>query len=261
MRNRVLGVNILKSIWTVVKVGIQSIARKCGVELKRYRPANSDVAKMGFLLSHHKIDLVLDVGGNTGQFAEYVRTCGYKGRLVSFEPLSREYHEIEKKSKRDPLWSVAPRMAIGSEDGEVVINISKSSTSSSILPILPSQVKATPNADYIGRERVLLAKLDTASAPYIRDNNRIFLKIDTQGYEDKVLEGANGILPKVLGLQIELSLIPFYENQTLFLEMINKIYSIGYELHYLFPVYVDPQSGRLLQVDGIFLRDSSCSRC
>jgi len=235
-----------------MKTLIKSIARKFGIEISRYNLLKSDMAKIQHLLSYNKIDLVLDIGANTGQFARYIRSGGYKGEIISFEPLSSAYHELKRLSKKDPLWTVAPRTAIGNKNGEIDINISKNSYSSSILEMLETHLNGEPDSIYIGSERVRISKLDTIAVPYVKRKNSIYLKIDTQGYEEFVLDGANQILPKVRCLQVELSLIPLYEGQLLFMEMIERIYNLGYEMYNIIPGFTDVKTGRLLQVDGIF---------
>jgi FkbM family methyltransferase len=235
-----------------MKTLIKKIARQLGIEISRYTPASSDMAKIQTMLSLNQIDLVLDVGANTGQYARSIRLGGYKGKIVSFEPLSSAYKELIRLSKNDPHWIIAPRMAIGKEDGEVVINISKNSTSSSIMPMLKAHKNAAPESYYIGTEKTKVARLDTIASEYISENQSIYLKIDTQGFEEQALDGADGIMPKVKGLQIELSLVPLYEGQLLFIDMINKLTSLGYDLYSILPVFTDNKTGRLLQVDGIF---------
>lgn len=44
----------------------------------------------------------------------------------------------------------------------------------------------------------------------------MYLKIDTQGYEEKVLNGAEELLSKVKVIQTELSLMPLYKGKILF---------------------------------------------
>lgn len=226
-----------------------------GIELKRYDPRSSEAAQMQLLLNSHKIDLVLDVGANVGQFGAFLRDIGYSGKIVSFEPLSSAYSKLKKLSKKDLLWEVAPRNAIGNIDGEIQINVSKNSQSSSVLKMLDSHLKAAPDAVYVDKEVVKLSKLDTVARDYIEtDTCSIFLKIDVQGFETQVLEGASQILPKIKGIQIELSLVLLYEGQLLFRQIIDKMEHLGYELYAVIPNFVDPQTGRLLQLDGVFFK-------
>jgi hypothetical protein len=87
----------------------------------------------------------------------------------------------------------------------------------------------------------------------------LFLKIDVQGFEPQVLEGAARLLDRTQGVQLELSLAPLYEGQTLFLPLVDWLAKKGFELWALIPGFIDNKTGRMLQVDGIFFRPDAPS--
>lgn len=238
-----------------MKTIIKRLIHAFGLEITRYVPANSESAQLIKMLSEHNINLVLDVGANTGQFGTLLRESGYKNRIVSFEPLLNEWNQLVKTSEMDKLWDVALRAAIGNVNDVIDINISKNSQSSSVLNMLEAHSTAAPESKFIGVERVLLRTLDSLALDYLDANTTSFLKIDTQGYEDRVLEGAGQILDKISGLQLELSLVPLYQDQSLYDELIAKLKNIGFNLWAIRPVFIDQDSGRLLQVDATFFRD------
>ena len=239
-----------------IKIFIKKLVRKIGFDLVRYTPQLSVAARIERLLAYHKIDLVLDVGANIGQYGLLLRELGYSGRIVSFEPLSTAYTQLKVTSKGDSLWEVAPRIALGNENGEIMINISDNSESSSVLEILDSHVESASNSTYISSEKVKLCRLDNIAQKYFKNNNNlVFLKIDVQGFEKQVLEGASQILSKIHGIQLEMSLVPLYKNQPLYQEIIELMKELGYELHAVLPGFTDFKSGRLLQMDGIFFRN------
>lgn len=225
-----------------------------GFDLRRYRPDRSEAAQFMAMLSIHEVNLVLDVGANTGQFGQQLRLAGYRGRIVSFEPLSTAHEKLVEASRNDPLWEVAPRAAIGNEDGGIEIHVAGNSVSSSVLDMLDAHVSAAPESRYVGSERVPLRRLDTLASDYLHPDSILFIKIDTQGYEDRVLQGASNLLEKAVGLQLELSFVPLYDGQRLYDEMVDQLKALGFELWGMSPVFVDPQSGRLLQVDATFFR-------
>jgi FkbM family methyltransferase len=190
---------------------IKKLSRSLGIDLKRYNVQTSEAARMQQLLDYHKIDLVLDVGANVGQYAKSLRDLGYSGRIVSFEPLSSAYSQLKTASKKDLLWEIAPQTAIGNQEGEIIINIAGNSYSSSALPMLDAHLESAPESAYSGSETVKLSRLDTLAKDYIKSETKsIFLKIDVQGLEKQVLEGATAILPLVKGIKLELSLVPLY---------------------------------------------------
>ena len=239
----------------MLKKTIKKLARSLGVDLKRYNVQTSEAAKMQRLLAYHNIDLVFDVGANIGQYAKLLRELGYSGRIVSFEPLSSAYSQLKAVSKKEPLWEIAPQTAIGNQEGEIVINIAGNSYSSSALPMLDAHLESAPESAYSGSETVKLSRLDTIAKDYIKSETKsIFLKIDVQGLEKQVIEGATAILPLVKGIKLELSLVPLYEGQVLFKEMIDIVEKLGYELYGIEPGFTAEKTGRMLQMDGIFFK-------
>ncbi|MFM6330712.1 MAG: FkbM family methyltransferase [Microcystis panniformis] len=239
----------------MLKKTIKKLSRSLGVDLKRYNVQTSEAAKMQRLLAYHNIDLVFDVGANIGQYAKLLRELGYSGRIVSFEPLSSAYSQLKAVSKKDPLWEIAPQTAIGNQEGEIIINIAGNSYSSSALPMLDAHLESAPESAYSGSETVKLSRLDTIAKDYIKSETKsIFLKIDVQGLEKQVIEGATAIMPLVKGIKLELSLVPLYEGQVLFKEMIDIVEKLGYELYGIEPGFTAEKTGRMLQMDGIFFK-------
>ncbi len=234
---------------------IRKLAIKFGIELNRYNPAQSQEARMARLLAHHGIDLVLDVGANTGGCGISLRETGFQGDILSFEPLEQAHAELTQAAAMDARWHIAPRMAMGAEDGEIVINIAGNSVSSSVLPMHDAHAQAAPLSRYVGSQRVPLSRLDSLAHAVLTPNRKTLLKIDTQGYEMPVLLGATGLLPHIRGIQLELSVIPLYEGQTLYRETIEWLAGQGFELWNLIPGFLDESSGRLLQFDGVFFRN------
>jgi FkbM family methyltransferase len=206
------------------------------------------------MLEYHDVDLLLDVGANIGQFAQSIREAGYRGKLVSFEPLTEPHAWLLQASRSDPAWEVAPRVAIGAHEGEVEMKVSDNSFSSSVLTVLPDHIRAAPESVCIGVENVRLSQLDTASCDYLKLSKAPFIKIDTQGYEDRVLDGATEVLKKAVGLHLELSFVPLYEGQPLFDTIIDRLDDAGFCVWGIWPGIHDPQSGRMLQIDATLFR-------
>jgi FkbM family methyltransferase len=240
-----------------LKKFIKRLFRSMGLDLSYYSIASSSDAQFMAMLMEHEVNCVFDVGANVGQFGRQLRNIGYKGRIVSFEPMSAARQQLLVASKKDCLWDIAPQAAIGNQDSEIEINISGNSVSSSVLNMLDSHVKSAPQSVYIGSEKVPLRRLDKIAQDYVQSDDVLFIKIDTQGYEDMVIEGAPNILAKAIGVQMELSLSPLYEGQKLYMEMIDKLKELGFELWSIAPAFVEPNTGRFLQIDASFFRKRS----
>lgn len=234
----------------------KKLFRSLGVEVSGYTPTQSISAQIVASLNYYNIDLVLDIGANCGQFAEDIRSGGYVGKIISFEPLSSAYSALVKASVADNEWEVYERCAIGAKGGVAVINIAANSASSSILNMMDSHIDAAPHSAYIGTETVPVLTLDSIFRDFADVYKSIFVKIDVQGFEWEVLDGAIATIPHLRGLLIEMSIIPLYQNQHLWEEIVQRLKVSGFHLWALQPGFTDPKNGRTLQFDGIFFRHS-----
>ena len=125
---------------------------------------------------------------------------------------------------------------------------------SSTLPFLPEMADLLDSAAYTGTVTAPLARLDGVFDQYAGGNDRILLKIDTQGTELAVLEGASGILDRIQGIQLELSIVPVYEGERSYLDMIAALKGLGFEPALFIPGYFNHRTARLISMDGVFLR-------
>jgi FkbM family methyltransferase len=203
------------------------------------------------LLDTFGVDLVLDVGASRGVFGYLLRATGYEARIQSFEPLPQSFAILQDRCADDPHW-VAERTAIGDADGVAKLNVSANRVSSSILPIACRHVEAAPEACCVDTITVPVARLDTVARAAL--GMTAYLKMDVQGYEDRVLCGAEGILDGVVLIESELSLCSLYDGQVLWRGMVQRLSDLGFELVSIHEGFVDPVTGCALQVDGIFRR-------
>ncbi|MGH8677505.1 MAG: FkbM family methyltransferase [Burkholderiales bacterium] len=235
---------------------IRKLLRRLGFELHRYTIQTSPAAQRARLIERLAIDLVLDVGANAGQYAKDLRAHGYSGRIVSFEPLASAHASLARLARSLPGLEVAPRMALGESEGEITLHVAGNSLSSSVLAMLPEHEAAAPGSAMVGAETVSLRRLDQTAGAYLKGASAVLLKLDTQGYEDRVLDGATGVLGKIAAIQTELSVVPLYAGQLLFDDMRAKLDAMGFTLVALFPGYVHAVTGQTLQIDGFFVRSN-----
>ncbi|MCB9727951.1 MAG: FkbM family methyltransferase [Deltaproteobacteria bacterium] len=230
------------------------LARRAGVEVKRWVPRYDDVGRRVMLLRHHGVDCVWDVGANAGQYGQLLRAAGYDGRIVSFEPLSSAFERLAARAASDPAWSCHP-LGFGDVAGRFELHVAANSQSSSLLPMLALHREAAPHAHYIGKETVRIETLDAwcAAHPELL-GARTFLKLDAQGYEARILAGGAATMHRWTGLQMEMSLAALYEGESLLPDLLRDAEAHGFRLESLELGFVDPQTGRQLQADGVFFR-------
>jgi FkbM family methyltransferase len=205
------------------------------------------------LCADRGIGAVLDVGANTGQYASLLRQAGYRGRVVSCEPVADAYRRLARCAAGDPDWE-AERVALGDGVGQVEINVAGNSCSSSVLPMLPSHLRAAPESAYVRTETAPMSTVDALVSCRGLVPEETLLKIDVQGYEWSVLAGAERTLPRLGAAQVELSLVPLYEGQRLIGDIVERLAVAGMRLWSLEPGFRDAADGRMLQCDGLFVR-------
>lgn len=232
----------------------RSLTRLVGVDVVPF-PRSHPLYGLVRYLTSLGVDLVLDVGANQGQYASDLRELGFEGRILSFEPVRESYESLEAAASSDSRWDVR-RIALGAAPGTAQINVAANGgASSSLLPMLARHQDAAPEALYVRTESVEVQRLDDAVTG-LSPSTRAFLKIDTQGFERVVLEGALSLLSgPVIGVQLELSLVHLYEGGPMYDEMLSFMADRGFRLTWLEPGFADPVSGEMLQFDAAFIRD------
>jgi FkbM family methyltransferase len=206
------------------------------------------------VLGQRAITDVLDIGANTGQFGDDLRACGYAGRIVSVEPLADAYTHLVEHVRTDSRWDTE-RAAVSRAVGTLTMNVSANSVSSSALPILERHTVAAPSSGYVASEDVPATTVDDLVARHRIDPASALLKVDVQGYEMPVFEGAAATLSRFAVVRTELSLVSLYEGQALLPEVVDHLRGHGLALWSVEPGFTEPGSRRMLQVDGVFVRE------
>ena len=233
---------------------LRKVLWQFGYDICRFAHTSHPLARRRHILGHYDIDTVLDIGANSGQFAHELREdIGYENRILSFEPLSEAFKLLKENAKDDPLWTIF-NCALGDVEEKREINVAGNSLSSSFLDMLPSHLSAAPESRYIGKEIIEVRTLDSLFEDISKTARNVYMKIDTQGFESKVLKGAAMSLPKIDTVQMEMSIVPLYGDELLFDEMCTFMRDKGYTLIAIENGFSVPDSAQLLQIDGIFRR-------
>jgi FkbM family methyltransferase len=200
------------------------------------------------LLHRLRVNVVLDVGANEGWYSQHLRRGGFRGRIVTFEPNAENHPHIAAKADAD--WRQAG-YALGESNEVKPFNILRdeggSNTMSSFLQSSIGVSSTTIEVD--------VKRLDDVLPDLLRDVNepRIFLKVDTQGFDLPVVRGAGAWLPKVVGLQSEISVEPIYKAMTPYTESLANYHAMGFGLVDLQVVRRKPD-GMVLEYDCLMAR-------
>lgn len=227
--------------------------------MRRHDPWASPASRRARLLAEGGFGLVLDVGANAGQFGRELRQNGYRKTIVSFEPLSAAYARLEEAASGDPDWQ-CKQLALGETSGPRPLNVATNEgASSSFLPMADELGSSAPSVTYEGVETVEVTTLDELAPDLFTGDEPVWLKLDVQGYELRVLEGATRTLPRLDAVELELSLVELYKGQPLFDEVLRVLQDAGFRTADVSPEFVHPATGRMLQANLVALRSGSTS--
>lgn len=199
--------------------------------------------------------LVVDVGANRGQFAVAVLELIPTAKVLSFEPLPSQSAELTKLCARYGARLEVRNMALGRARGRLGLHVNKHHQSSSLRSLSQRHLNAFPDASTVATILVEVDRLDSQlSAMEIPRGS--MLKLDVQGFERDVVEGANEILMSFDTLVIEASFQPLYDGEWTFVEMVDHLASRGFKFLRPAGFLQDPSNGEYLQIDAIFVRSS-----
>ena len=234
---------------------LRRLTRAFGFDLVKRGKARDVHDQLVAALTIHEVDAVLDVGANAGQYGRRLRRHGWNGRIISFEPQADVHALLMRQATRDEEWVVAPPMALGASEGVAVMECSAESDMSSLLPQNETLQRISPSSRITGNIEVPLHRLDGLSQ--LRDSSfhRMLLKIDVQGAELDVLDGVGGLIERIVGIQVETALVPLYVGEVGFKTVLNRLESLGFDLHLVIPGYFERKLGRQLQVDVVSFRE------
>ena len=235
-----------------IKAAIRASANLLGYDFVQYDSKNHRW-RLKNLLVANGITLVLDVGANEGSFGRELRELGFDGKIVSFEPLADAYRRLAAAAAPDPGWA-AVNIGLGERDEERVLNIAANSQSSSFLAMEGAHMEAAPESAYVGQGAAVIRRLDGMFAERCPADTSAFLKIDTQGFEKKVMEGAVGVLDRIPLVQLECSLVPLYRDAELIEDLLAYMRRLGYDPVDQRPTFHHRDNHHLMQMDVLFLR-------
>jgi FkbM family methyltransferase len=241
-----------------IKQLLTATAEKAGYFLlPRWRIRKYELARLlAQLFQRLEVSCVLDVGANVGQYGRFLRDeVGYRGRIVSFEPLPQAFAELQKIAARRPPWQTHP-LALGASPRTMPLNVMAATEFNSFLSPVSTGIDHVEEKNRV-REviEVRVERLDSI----VPDDQNLFLKMDTQGYDLEVLSGATGCLDRVRGMQSEVSVIPIYDRMPDMHTSLAEFSRRGFDLAGLFPVSRD-ESLRVIEFDAVLVNRQAIQR-
>lgn len=198
------------------------------------------------------IRTVLDIGANTGQFSRTIHALFPEATVYAFEPQEDCVSELEASFQGNPRLH-AIRTAVGDEDGELTFHSNAFSQSSSALQMTELHKEAFPWARDSEEIRVPVHRLDTLASD-LDLVGPILVKIDVQGYEDRVLRGGEQTVRQADIVLIETAFEQLYEGEATFPVVYELMSAFGFRYAGNLDQVDNPATGRPLYADALFLR-------
>ena len=233
---------------SALKAMVSKIAHRFGLEITRVRPTTSNLA----WLQGMDIKTIIDVGANVGQSALHFHTLLPNAQIFSFEPLPDCYEQLCHATKDIPRIR-SYNLALGDKEGEIGMHRSQFSPSSSLLEMGDLHKEAFPFTKDQTVEMVRMTTLDTVGS-HLELKRNILIKIDVQGYEDKVLAGARRTLQETTVVILETSFYELYSGQPLFSHIHGLLSDRGFAYAGSWGQLANPNNGIPLQQDSIFVK-------
>lgn len=243
-------------IQKVLKQTLRKAAYTVGLQVGRFPGPDTLQGHLKSFFQRTGINCVIDVGAHLGEYAQEIREIGYRGRIVSFEPVRTSYEVLVKKAREERDW-IIQHCALGSEDGEKEINVYQGTVFNSFLP--SSSVgteRFGAQVELAAKERVPIRRLDQVFETCIDGiaNPRVFLKMDTQGWDLEVVKGASGILDRLVGLQSEMAVKQCYEGMPGYTRALDHYAALGFQVTGMFTVARDTDGLQVMEFDCVLLR-------
>ncbi len=207
------------------------------------------------VMRRYRVDCVLDVGANRGQYARALRAAGYRGRIISFEPVPEVFAQLVEAAQGDDAWDVH-QLALGRETGELEMNVVPGTLSSALPPSSFGASRYTALQD-VRVQRVPVRRLDDLLPELFPAGGaapRVLLKLDTQGFDLEAFAGLGDDVGPVVALQSEVALMTIYEQMPRLPEALAVYEAAGFEVSGLYPVTREKRTARVLEYDCVMIR-------
>lgn len=205
------------------------------------------------LLRRKRIECILDVGANRGQFAEYVRLQGYDREIHSFEPLPDAFACLESVAAKNCRHH-AHNFALSNTNGTATLRVGANDQTSSLVAA-SSNLHNAATTPFVSELKIDCARLDTlieTGRLAVPDFSRTLLKLDVQGHEAAVLDGAGRFLDKFGGVLAEASLVEIYDGEASMTELSESLRGLGFGILSFKGGLHHPVHGFLMQIDMLF---------
>jgi FkbM family methyltransferase len=242
-----------------MKEMIRSLLQRFGYDIVKYKPVftrnkmDKTALREEFQwLRQYDFASIIDIGANEGQFSDKMRLLFPDAFIYAFEPLPGVFSSLNRNFSGDPNFK-SFNLGLGDQQGEFEFSENEYSPSSSFLNLSQNHISNFEEAVKTNKVKVFVQTLDEVFQP-ITVRDPLLVKMDVQGFEDKVIGGGMETLSRAKLIICELSFVELYSGQALFENIYNKLSGLGFIYAGNIEQLRSPQTNQILQADGIFIK-------
>lgn len=233
-----------------IKLFLHQLLRTVGIDIVRWYKVPEQTL-LG--VTEFKIGTILDIGANIGQSSQYYRRIFPDAQIYSFEPLPGVFAELDTWAQTQNGKVRAINVAVGDHNGVMTMKEHVDfSPSSSFLERTSHSTELFPQTSSQKEVQVTMVRLDVI-AENLEINQGVLVKMDVQGYEDRVIEGGKSVISQAVACIMEVSLQPLYEDQPTFKELCLLMDDLGFEYAGNIQQIYDG-FGRVIYLDALFTK-------
>jgi FkbM family methyltransferase len=234
----------------------RALLKRVGYDLVNISRAREDAEKRESerwtWLRNANVGTVLDIGANVGGFSQWAAQTLPGTLLYSFEPIERCYIELVKTMSNYPGFR-AFNVGLSDVSGEVDFYVSEFSPSSSLLPMANLHRALFPHTSKVLTHKVEVVRLDEVASQIVM-RGKVFIKVDVQGAEAKVIDGGSVFFGRSDIVMIEVSYDALYCGQPLFAGIYSRLTGMGYQYMGNVAQFNGPVSGLPIYADALFIK-------
>jgi FkbM family methyltransferase len=207
------------------------------------------------ITKRYDIRTILDAGANEGQFALWSRKFFPEASVYSFEPVESTFKKLQLIAKDRHRWDVF-QVALSDtcENRHIFYHINHPS-SSSLHESTPVELSLFPETKEKIIETVSCVTLDQwLDNSNITLKEDILLKLDVQGHETFVLNGAKNVLEMTSVVITEVIVGSLYRGQAQFVDIVQLLLESGFKFQGVLEHGFDA-SGAIISLDAVFIRN------
>jgi len=202
-------------------------------------------------LIDYNFKTIIDVGANEGQFAKKMRQFFPQASIISFEPIPETYNKLNENFRGDSNFK-AHCLGLGDKVETSSFFLNDYSPSSSLLK-LGNHMDHFEKASSGHEITINIERLDNIIHP-VEIKKPLFVKLDVQGFEDRVIQGGMNVIKQADLIMCEVSFKTLYEGQKLFDDIYHMLKDMGFTYHGNYEQLHSPVTNEVLQADAIFVK-------